>query len=369
MLLASLGVLCQDSNATVTLISTGPRTLEAISQQFNCRVFNAGDYFCSGRAFACEMRLRSELAKHSVAILIGADVLDETYGLVRSRTSLNAIRFAASIGLMSRIISFSVSDAPSATFSRELRRLSGLGVRLLVRDPVSFRRLQPLGLQTLELNADIAFLLPPAEPQSLPPKLREFMQSSTTDFIGFAISDGVLPDVDRRASMLKLLAEAIDRVNQRMGVKCILLPHHPNDVLLQTQLWQFLSEDGRRRTFLWDALPSSAQIKAVAKCCVHVISSRLHVAIASLGVGTPITCIPRKGKFEGLFEHFRLQDGLFPMGSLPLKADELAEVFVNRIWQSPQLRRQIAGELDRVKGLALRSLTEVGDASMKSAAW
>ena len=82
----------------------------------------------------------------------------------------------------------------------------------------------------------------------------------------------------------------------------------------------------------------------------------MHLAIATLGMGRPVTCFPYQGKFEGQFEHLRLPlEGLIPIAELSRSPEEIAARLAARIEASDAEAAHIQAQLPRIRELALKN--------------
>ncbi|MCL4808670.1 MAG: hypothetical protein KJ062_12920 [Thermoanaerobaculia bacterium] len=91
--------------------------------------------------------------------------MDGYYEEGRSRRRISLIRSAAAMGAKATVVGFSVSDEAKRRCLLELGALSGR-VRILCRDEISASRLQPYARASVELVADVAFLLTPRDSTS-----------------------------------------------------------------------------------------------------------------------------------------------------------------------------------------------------------
>ncbi len=94
-------------------------------------------------------------------ICLGADVLDGFYSVERSIRRIELVALAAKVGIHSRIMGFSINEAPNVQVMETFKSLPG-SVRLFARDPLSLERLYSKAGVSSTLSADVAFLLNPA---------------------------------------------------------------------------------------------------------------------------------------------------------------------------------------------------------------
>jgi polysaccharide pyruvyl transferase WcaK-like protein len=348
MVLGAVAELTRRRVGPPTLIKSGPRFEMAghITDPFV--VADRHPFFGSSRAFAEELGLLGDFARSRDVFVFGADVLDGHYGRQRYVRTFAAIERAVGQGARVRVIGFSISGHPDAAALDFFRRYSDQ-VQLFPRDPVSLGRLQDAGAGNLTLAADVAFLMEAAEMSMLPPEVAEFITSGAGPLIGVSLHAHFF-DQDRER-LTSLMARTLAELARRDGCRFLCVPHHPKDVGYLEAMESLWPETGNGRPFIVRSMPSAPIAKRMFAACGHVVTSRMHVAIASLSSGVPATCFPYLGKFEGLFEHFQLDEGLIQAERLADPLD-LAERIRARIAASAATREQIARRLPDVVRLA-----------------
>ena len=313
--------------------------------------------FNTAAAFAERLRLLAHLRTRRDLVLVGADVIDEGYGTGRSAGSLETVHFADRLGVRCRVVGFSINETPSATLAQRFRQL-GAATPIVARDPLSFRRLRQGGIDNVRLGGDLAFLMPPAAEEALPDPTRRFLDRHEGRVIGLNLIGKVLGGDAGMAQWYPRFAAACALLRRDEDYGFLLLPHDDHEDI--RDLRRLVPQCGERLPaeafHLPDPVPDARALKAIAGRCRHVFTCRLHLAIATLGMGRPVTCFPYQGKFEGQFEHLRLPaDGLIPPESLPTTAEGLAEVMRTRIAESETLAAAIDRRLPAVRELALRN--------------
>lgn len=317
--------------------------------------------FLTRRSFAEELKFPGVAARHQEMLMIGADVLDEGYSVDRSVASMHTLALAARVGLRTRIFGFSVNGPPSPGLRERLMKL-GRQTRLFVRDPESYRRLEEAGIPGIERAGDLAFLLEPADVAELDHELRQFLEQSAGRLIGLNLTQVVLGEYGSEEERLRLMAAACERLAKEDGLRFVLIPHdEPEgvDYLLAFQRRLEASVTGASK--LVDPLPHSRCLKRIAGMCTHVFTCRLHLGIATLGMGRPMTGFPYQGKFEGQFDLFGLShDGLISPDRFPTTVDDMAAMMRRRIAQSEELSAQIQSRLPAVRELSLKNFDGLG---------
>ena len=270
-----------------------------------------------------------ELARHySAFAVLGADVLDGHYSIGESMQRLEVARAASGQGCATAILGFSINDHTPAEVLAALAAVAARG-RLFARDPVSWRRLQYRGIRNLALVADLAFLMRPASRSGATAEIEAWIGSEHASGrrvvmlnLSATLLTGPRPGADDRAGALVTLA--CDLVSQR-NASILWCPHDlrptvaPGDSDCELAA-EFSRRVARRLGGSFHqriASPMGAdEIKRVAGLVDMIVSARMHLAIAALGMGKPVVGIAYQGKFEGLWECFGLRGTLFDAGSL-----------------------------------------------------
>lgn len=322
--------------------------------------------FMTDRCFREELRFPQVATRHTELLVIGADVLDEGYSVERSAATMHAIHVAARLGLKTRILGFSVNGPPSPGLAERLNRL-GEHTRLFVRDPESYRRLEAAGIRGIERAGDLAFLLEPPEMGAIEPALRQFAEAAGPRLMGLNLTKVVLGEYGREEDRLALMASACQRLAQEDGCRFLLIPHdEPEGVDYLKQFARRLGEGDIARVVA--PLPHSRMLKRLAGLCTHVFTCRLHLGIATLGMGRPMTGFPYQGKFEGQFELFGLSpEGLISPERFPTTVDDLVALMRRRIAESESLATQIRSRLPTVRELSLRNFDGLGSPPVDAA--
>ncbi len=267
-------------------------------------------------------RLRSLLARYNAFVVIGADVLDGHYSVDDSRQRIMLAQMAADANLPVTILGFSVNEHPVESVIADLRAFAPRGT-LRLRDAKSLRRLRSRGVPHLVPVADLAFLMPPSAGArnclEIEHWLDEERASGRTVAI-FNLSSAVLTAARRagNTSVLEEFSRVIAKLIINQGVSALLLPHDlrsgsadtPHDVTIAGALSERLrAAVGRDHHVMF--VPSNApDAKRLAGHADLVVTGRMHLAIAALGMQTPAVGIGYQGKFEGLMEHFGLDDAI-----------------------------------------------------------
>ena len=141
--------------------------------------------------------------------------------------------------------------------------------------------------------------------------------------------------------------------------------------------WLLLAHDFRTRTSCSDTLAeierltqgrlgnrllrptdelSARELKAIVTKLDGVVSGRMHLAIAALGQGTPVSCLTYQDKFEGLFEHYGLPSSLLMDPQQALRAGALESLLRAFVESANTHRQQVARHWPHVRRLAAINL-------------
>lgn len=338
----------------IVLVATSQHPIETYGTADGLRIVDDLHYvFQTDRCFR-ERLAWIRLARRSRAlIMIGADVLDEGYSRARSAASFWAIRTASKMGVSSRVVGFSVNGAPSTEL--RVRMLELANTKLFARDPISHERLRRAGIPNVSLAGDLAFLLQPAAWSAVAGDVQEFVREHQGRIIGINLTDVVFDA--HRDQVFRKFAKALVELARYDQFRFLLLPHDDQGGReFLRRFHEAVEHEMPGIAKLVDPLPTARQLKAIAGRCLHLFTCRLHLGIATLGMGRPITCFPYQGKFEGQFAHFGLsEDGLIRPETLPTDPAELAQLMRGRIAESDELAARIQNRLPAVRKLALKN--------------
>jgi polysaccharide pyruvyl transferase WcaK-like protein len=84
-----------------------------------------------------------------------------------------------------------------------------------------------------------------------------------------------------------------------------------------------------------------------------VITARMHLCIAALGMGLPVAALTYQDKFQGLFHHFGLSEDWLLAPEQILAGNALEKMMLRFIDENAVLKRQVQARLPEVKRLAM----------------
>lgn len=248
--------------------------------------------------------------------LIGADVLDGVYSAGSSLKRLRALQLAHRLGRKVRVMGSSWSTKPAPEVAAFLKHATWLDV--LARDPISHGRMEAAFERPIRLVADLGFLL---KPEARSPTAQEAVawvqdaKSKGGQVLGVNLSGHTIRDLPGKSvvpfvELVKrwMVADATRHV--------ILMPHdtrpgYAGDVTVLQEMSDALTPDlgARLHTPLGPGKTLDAwDLKAIGGEIDLVLTGRMHLAIACLGMGTPPLSLVYQDKFEGLMQHFGLSE-------------------------------------------------------------
>lgn len=340
------------TNEKVVLVYAGkenlPKDLVPSSGDLTSRT-DLSPFFYTHQSFIEKLKLYYLAIKVKKVFLIGADVIDGTYSEKESLTKIALLTELAQLGIDCKLISFSISKDITIRIRDSLKKAGGK-INVRPRDLVSADRLN--GICETETCADVAFLMPPSKSEEPSPLMTEFLKwSSEYKTVSLCLKQD---EAERISSQtLQVLIENL----ASSGLGIVLLPHHPKDLKGLRSLYKRAPSSLQNNLFLPVAMPKAPEVKFITANSLHTITSRMHVAIASLGSSTPITCIPYKGKFEGLLKHFNLGvESITSIDSVTEDPSAFAELIKTRIKNYTQESDDLNDILPKVINLSEASL-------------
>lgn len=243
---------------------------------------------------------------------LAGDSVDGKYGVgVRGW----AWRYYGWAGVEIIITSFSFNETPTRRALDAIDRLPR-NTRFTIRDQRSIDRFTRLTGRPHHAVADAAFMLPP-EPDEIDAATRAFIEAQRAagrTVAAININRHVIPDASDRVSVqpaIEATAEAIARLSRDRPVSWVTLPHDSRGSISDENIAVWLADAVPQdaRPYVQAApMMSSGGVKATTAMVDLVVTGRMHLAIASLGSGTPVLAFTYQDKFEGLFDYFGFRD-------------------------------------------------------------
>lgn len=286
------------------------------------------------------------LARSRYLIVIGADILDGSYGLRPAWARTEAMQLANRLGVPCRVIGFSWSDEPHREIEAAYRRLSNR-VELHVRDKYSARRLAQAGISTSTVPDTVFALRPPISQPSQ--RCRKAQAIALLNISGLLKGRGIAPEQ---------YVGIVAALRQR-GYRVVLLPHvfrdADDDLSAARELHRLLSGDDIE---IVSRPMTPAQVQMLASEAKLVITGRMHLAVLALTVGTPAIVFGSQGKVEGMLALFDLEEfAVDPSSGFDSATIELLE---HLELHGQEIRAGIAEALPRVVEQAERNFVLSG---------
>lgn len=251
----------------------------------------------------------AELNSYKRVYVLGADILDGAYNLPDAIKRIRLAGICSEQGQDSRIVGFSLNGNPHPAVLQEFKRLKN--VPLFLRDPLSYERAKRLIGGDIRLSADVAFLLEPMAGKHSAAVERFAAQARAIGnrVYGLNIHD-LLARFSPEGNFDKLISSIAGLIASRKDCSFVLIPHDyrktVDDRAPLQRVYENLDLECRQRVQFLSEPIRAAEIKQICKSLDGVLTGRMHLAIAALGVGVPVMGIVYQGKFEGTLSYFDL---------------------------------------------------------------
>jgi len=291
------------------------------------------------RKFPAATAQRLSRRRYDTYVALGADIVDGRFGARIPALMLIAADLAARTGMRSTILGCSFGEQPAPELKAVFRRLAPL-VHLNMRDPISLRRIEAFAPVRPKLVADAAFALKPGRLDPAAAAWIERQRITGRRVIGVNVHPMLVRKADAAwlDGMAVSLTQALSEVAVRRNVSWILLPHdyreNFGDLACLRRVNHLLQARSDVEACLLDGAHTAADLKALVGRLDGVITGRMHLAIAALGMGVPALGFTYNDKFEGLYSHFDLPQSLLLSPAIFDDPAELArriEAFIEAI--------------------------------------
>ncbi len=314
------------------------------------------------------MRFVLHAQKYTHFFLIGADVMDGYYSPKETLAKIELAWLAERCGLNTSLLGFSFNAHADTACVDALRTLPTT-VAMYARDPVSLARLDQTVGPRAELVADLAFLLRPRESS----QVRQYagwiqgQRNNGRIVIGINANALALPDRGNESShtLIEGYVAIISHLSEQEGnLSFVLIPHDTrgphSDTMMAEKLFQGLPDAVAPHVLNASASMVASEIKALCGHLDCLLSGRMHLAIAALGMGIPVACVEYQGKFEGLFQHFGI-DGMVLDNTQALSSDSIGTMLRALIKQRHDLARKIKARLPDILNLSMINFSAIAD--------
>lgn len=301
------------------------------------------------------------IRQHHAMFVMGADILDGKYGAALVQRIVTYCNHSVHLGIPTATLGFSFNSTPRRPAVHALSRLHPK-VTVNVRDQASLGRFTQMTGTPATLCADVAFLMPAASESE--PEAEAWiaaMRTAGRSPVGVNLNAHALAPALAQVgadALLTRLAMQLRLAGDANQLAFMLIPHdlkpQAGDIAMLQGVEKLLRENGFPHV-RYSPIPQPDKIKRVVGKLDLVITGRMHLAIGSLGSGTPVLSITYQDKFEGLYQHFDLsiEHTLPPLDCL----SDTFHLKINRAFQKRlDNRERIRVRLPLVQMLAARNL-------------
>lgn len=308
-------------------------------------------------------------ASPSDVVILGADCMDGYYSPLTSLELLSIYDLCYKTStLRAKLLGFSFNAKPSWLMIRAFNSLSS-DIKIRLRDSVSLSRYKKKVNRPASLVADAAFMLQPNTAFPLYKEIETWTNNRRANgqtIIGLNFhpmlrSYSRAEDIKEDAMLLAKNVETI--LTKHPKVSFVFIPHDDRvgitDNLMLSTMYRYLKDIERidERIYYSSEVPRASQLKALCGLLDGLISSRMHLAIAALGMKVPVMAATYQGKFEGLFQHFGL-DSTYLLSPQYFLSDVMFQKFESFLKNIPELKRQIAERLPFVQKLSVNNFED-----------
>ena len=292
--------------------------------------------------------------KPTDVIVLGADCIDGHYSPSVSLMLVSIFDICKNLsGMSCKMMGFSFNDHPSKLMILALKSLAR-DVCMNLRDELSLMRYRVKVGGASRLVADAAFMLNPQYDFQLYYEVKHWIESQRNNgqtIIGLNFHPMLRsysgPE-DIKSDAILLAKNVAQIMIEHPEVSFVFIPHDDRsnitDNLMLSTMYEYLSSD---KIYYSPAVPRASQLKALCGLVDGLISSRMHLAIAALGMQVPVMAATYQDKFEGLFRHFDL-DEKYLMSPQCFLSTSMVETFRDFLKEISTLRQHITEKLPYV---------------------
>jgi polysaccharide pyruvyl transferase WcaK-like protein len=290
-------------------------------------------------------------------VVLGADIMDGYYGLTHPASALIAADLAAANGIKPIVLGFSFNKAPNKDLANFYKRLDQRLI-LNVRDDISLGRIRDFTTANSELVADVAFCLIPT---TVPPDVKKWIEEQKNNgnqIVGFNVHPMLLKSASEEniQNIVESAVYSIKNLSENLKVSFLLLPHDyrgkNGDAICLEPIYERLKNDSKINAFFLEGKHRASVLKAIAGMLDGVVTGRMHLAIASLGMETPTMCITYQDKFEGLYRHFSLPNKLLLSPQTMMDKDTFTKELTDFVSELSTLKSIVSSKAPTVRSLS-----------------
>lgn len=312
-----------------------------------------------------------ERRRYDATLIVGADIMDGYYSPADAAMRIAAADLTARTGASAVFLGFSFNDRPAPELAEMFANLHS-NVQINLRDPTSLGRFEGFSGTRGQLVADAAFCLKPGASDNVAEDWVNAQRNAGRKVIGFNLHPLLFKNATAThiAQIISRGSEALLNVTAERDASWLILPHDyrsgvGDEVCLRPIFDRVRDRLGNRVHYL-EGKHSSAALKAVSGTLDGVFSARMHLAIASLGMGVPTSCVTYQGKFDGLYQHFTLPSDLLVSTAIFEEGDALEKLLLNFIDRLDSLKLVVEKNLPGVLEKSRRNFSVFGDHKLAS---
>lgn len=314
-------------------------------------------------------RLREVLAgleafRPDTLLILGADVMDGYYSPYTSLRLLTLADTAARRGMHSVLLGFSFNKQP-ASILRKVFDAASPQLQINLRDRVSYDRFSAFSRAHAKLVADMAFLLEPDTTAEPFPRISAWVDARRQRgerVIAFNLHPMLIAGASEQeiCQLIDASHTALARLLSDLPVSVVLLSHDyrgkgGDDVCLKPLHAKLVQSFHDRLLYPTERM-SAAQLKGVSGLLDGTVTGRMHLAIASAGMGVPVAALTYQDKFQGMFDHFGLPSHLLMSPRDAMDPIRLHAMLVRFLQDLPSLQQQVRQALPAVKAASALNL-------------
>lgn len=291
-------------------------------------------------------------------VLIGADVMDGSYGEFFSLKMVVAANVAAIMGIPTAIMGFSFGEKARPGLAEAFDRLDP-GVTVNVRDELSTARFKAFTKAPVTPVADSAFCL---EPDDGDPEFSAWcarQRGRGKRLLGINLHPMLFTLESEKHAAVENMIETLDALCARFPEIALVPISHDcreliGDYISLDPIHAHLATAATADSFYLK--PDSARtVKTAVALLDGVVTGRMHLSIACLGQGVPVFCFSYNGKFEGLLDHFHLPRWLAQDGRILLDQPQLQGMIERFVTEQDGLKQLVTAAWPTVKRAAERN--------------
>lgn len=292
--------------------------------------------------------------------VLGADCMDGYYSADTTLCLVAIADMASRLGMRTTVLGFSFNEQPATRLATAFNDIDER-VSINVRDEISLQRFNRFCSKKARLVTDSAFMLQPITDSAPVQELAAWasaQKSKGRSVLGFNVHPMLIknPASEQLQALTDNVCKALTTFLQEADVAIALISHDyrgsSGDDTCLKPLYARLSPSFSDRLYYRDWPVSAAELKGMAGLLDGVVTGRMHLAIASLGMGTPVAALTYQDKFQGLMKHLNLpQDLLLPPEKLsdPAPLTALLRTFLVDLHEH---RNTVAGRLSDIRSMS-----------------